>query len=193
VPNPLRILSVDATVHAGSRGSNRGRICWDDHDYASLVGEIARAARREDWRVLAWCVMPNHYHLVLRMTRGGFSPGFQQINGNHSRRTNRRYGREAHLWKNRPWHETVETFSHLVGAIESVLRNPIDGDLCERAHDWPYSSYRATIGLEEAPTWLAVDEVLSLYGMTVGEARRRLADRVHKGLVPASDAGLRSG
>jgi putative transposase len=188
VPNPPRTLTADATVHAGSRGSNRGRVCWDDQDYASLVGEIARAASREEWRVLAWCVMPNHYHLVIRMTRGGFSPGFQQINGNHSRRTNMRYGREAHLWKNRPWHETVETPGHLVAAIEYVLRNPIDGDLCTYAHEWPYSSYRATMGLDQAPPWLAVDEVLALYGRTAAEARRRLAFRVHFGHVPASDA-----
>jgi REP-associated tyrosine transposase len=188
VPNPLRILPPDAIVHAGSRGSNRGLICWDEQDYASMVGEIARAAAREAWRVLAWCVMPNHYHLVIRMTRGGFSTGFQQINGNHARRTNRRYGRDAHLWKNRPWHELVQTWGHLVGSIEYVVRNPIDGDLCQFAHEWPYSSYRATMGLEEAPAWLAVDEVLGLYGTTPSEARARFAARVHTGQVPASDA-----
>jgi len=190
MPNPLRILAPDALVHAGSRGSNRGPVCWDAQDYASLSGEIARAAEREEWRVLAWCAMPNHYHLVVRMTSGGFSRGFQSINGNHSRRTNRRYGREAHLWKGRPWHELVETPGHLVGAIEYVLRNPIDGNLCTYAHEWPYSSYRATMGLERAPSWLAVDEVLELYGKTPAEARPRLADRVHSGHVPASDAVL---
>ena len=130
---PARQIADDATVHAGSRGSNRGRIVWDAQDYASLIGEIGRAATLHEWRVLAWCVIPNHYHLVVRLTEGGFSRGFQRINGTHSRRVNLRYGRDAHLWKNRPWHVEVSSTAQLVGAIVYTLRNPIDAGLCRRA------------------------------------------------------------
>lgn len=190
--NALRIIDPWATVHAGSRGSNRGRICWDGQDYESLIGEIGRAAQREDWRVLAWCVMPNHYHLVIRLTRGGFSTGFQQINGNHSRRTNRRHEREAHLWKNRPWHVEMESPAQLVGSIDYALRNPLEAKLCEYAHEWPYSSYRATVGLEPAPQWLAIDEVLALSGPDVASAQRAIASRVHRSPAPVSDAVLKN-
>src|SRR5947199_4373165 len=112
---PLRILEPDAVVHSGSRGSNRGQIAWDRRDYESLVNELGRAATRYRWRVLAYCVMPNRFHVVFRMTNGGFSPGFQQINGNHSRRMSKRYGRDAHLWKNRPWCVDVASPAQLVG------------------------------------------------------------------------------
>lgn len=173
--------------HAGSRGSNRGLIAWDHHDYASIVGEIARAARRHRWAVYAWCVLPNHYHLVLRMPRGGFSVGFQQINGNHSRRTNRRYGRCAHLFENRPWSVELTSDVHVAAAVAYALRNPIAANLCKRAEDWPYSSYRATVGLEEAPTWLALDEVLPVFGSDNAEAINALSNLVHWSPALVSD------
>jgi putative transposase len=185
----LRQLDDEATVHAGSRGSNKAQIAWDGQDYASMVAEIARAATLQEWRVLAWCVMPNHYHLVMRMTRGGFSVGFQQINGNYSRRVNRRYDREAHLWKNRPWCVDVSSPAHLVGAIVYTLRNPVAAGLCEFAHEWPYSSYRAMVGFEDAPPWLAVTEALSLFGHDEASARRTLAETVHAGRYVVSDTG----
>jgi REP element-mobilizing transposase RayT len=187
VGRALRVLEPDAVLHAGSRGSNRGPIAWDSHDYASLIGEIGRAAKRHEWRVLAWCVMPNHFHLVVRMTKGGFSRGFQQINGNHSRRTNKRYGRDAHLWKNRPWAVTLKSPAQLVGAVVYTLRNPVDAGLCTYAHEWPYSSYRAMLGLDPAPRWLAVEEALGLFGSTAEEARAALAELVHRGRYPVSD------
>lgn len=185
----LRVFEPDAVLHAGSRGSNRGPIAWDSQDYASLIGELGRAATRHDWRVLAWCVMPNHFHVVVRMTKGGFSAGFQQINGNHSRRTNKRYERDAHLWKNRPWAVPLRSAAQLVGAVVYTLRNPVDAGLCRYAHEWPYSSYRAMVGLESAPRWFADAEALALFGATVEEARKTVAELVHRGRYPVSDTG----
>lgn len=183
----LRVFEPDAIVHAGSRGSNRGPIAWDSQDYASLIGEFGRVATRHEWRVLAYCVMPNHFHLVVQMTKGGFSAGFQQINGNHSRRTNKRYGRDAHLWKNRPWAVPIKSPAQLVGAVVYTLRNPVDAGLCTYAHEWPYGSYRVTVGLEPAPTWLADAEALSLFGPTIEMGREALAELVHYGRYPVSD------
>jgi putative transposase len=191
VARPLRSIDPDAVYHAGSRGSNRGPIAFDAADFESLVGELARAAGRYGWRVLAWCVMPNHTHLVLSTPRGGFSDGFREMNGNHARRTNRRYERQAHLFKNRPWALELRTYSHLIGAIAYVLRNPVTAGLCERAEEWPYSSYRASVGLAVPPSWLAVHDLHALFGTTIEEARCRLDELVHKGQLsvelPVSD------
>lgn len=182
-----RIIDPGSVYHAGSRGNNRGRIAWDREDYETLADLLARTARRHGWRVLAWCLMPNHYHVVPRMPRDGFSVGFQQINGTYSRRTNRRYGRSDHLWKNRPWSFELTSPAHEVASILYVNRNPVEAGLCARAHEWVYSSYRATMGLERAPSWLAVEETLELFGRDVTEARRVFAALVHAGHVPLSD------
>jgi putative transposase len=184
-----RVIDCDSIYHAGSRGSNRGPIAWDGQDFDSLFGEIGRAATRHRWSVLAWCLMPNHYHVVLRTPKGGFSTGFRQINGNHSRRTNRRHARDAHLFKNRPWAVELVTAAHLVGALAYVFRNPVKDGLCSRPEDWPWSSYRATMGMEQAPAWLALDEVRPLFGTTIADVRTTLAGLVLRGHLPVSDTG----
>jgi REP element-mobilizing transposase RayT len=193
---PLRAIAPDALYHAGSRGSNRQPIAFDGTDFESLVREIGKAAAKYEWHVLAWCVMPNHTHLVMSVPKGGFSDGFREINGNHSRRTNRRHGREAHLFKNRPWAIELSTPAHLIGAIAYVLRNPVAAGLVERAEDWPYSSYRASVGLAVPPEWLAIHDLLSLFGHTAADARRNLDALVHRGQLPTespvSDTDVRT-
>lgn len=179
------MIDPDAVYHAGSRGSNRFPIAFDAVDFESLVGEIAKAAARYEWRVLAWCVVPNHTHFVMSATQAAFSNGFREMNGNHSRRTNRRHGRDAHLFKNRPWAIELATPAHLIGGIAYVLRNPVADGLVARAEEWPYSSYRASVGLEPAPRWLALHDLLSLFGHTIQEARRNLDALVHRGQLPA--------
>jgi REP element-mobilizing transposase RayT len=187
VGRELRIIDCDCWYHVTCRGSNRGTIAWDRHDYASLEGELARAAVRYAWQLAAWCFMPNHYHLVLRTPRGGFSEGLQVMNGTHSRRTNRRHGRTDHLFRNRPLARRISSDAHLVAAILYVIRNPVKAGLCRTAGEWPYSSYRATVGAGPAPPWLAVDEIYGFFGSTRAEAQAEFARLVHERHLPVSD------
>jgi len=137
--------------------------------------------------------MPNHYHLVLQAPHGGFSEGFHQINGNHSRRTNRRYGRVAHLFENRPWERKLGDVGRLIGALAYVYRNPVAGNLCARAEDWPYSSYRETLGLRPAAPWLDVQRVRQLFGRDLAEVRECLDELVHRGAGMKTTVSLTSG
>src|SRR5436305_6223819 len=97
-----RAIDPDSIYHAISRGNNRAPIVFDDGDRYMYVRELHRVAAKFSWKVFAWCLMTNHHHVVLRTSELAFSRGFQQLNGNHSRRTNRRYERSDHLFKNRP-------------------------------------------------------------------------------------------
>ena len=76
---------------------------------------------------------------------------------------------------------------HVAAAVAYALRNPIAAGTCERAEDWPYSSYRATVGLEEAPTWLALDEILPVFGSDKAEAINALSCLVHWSPALVSD------
>jgi putative transposase len=185
-----RVIDPLLPYHVVSKGNNGGPLVWDDHDRRSFVRELARGATRYRWRVLAWCLMTNHYHVVVRTPADGFSAGFQQINGTHSRRTNRRHGRKDHLFKNRPFGVPIQSPAHLVGAILYVVRNPVTAELCQRAEAWSFSSYRATLGMESAPAWLAVDEVLALFGASPDRARESFAELVHRGRLLVSDTGV---
>jgi putative transposase len=178
----LRIIDPESIYHVVSCGSNRGPIAWDDHDFESLFGDLAAAAAHYAWEVFAWCAMPTHHHVLVRTPAQGFSPGFQTLNGNHARRTNRRHGREAHLFKNRPFAAKVDSDAYLVTAILYVVRNPIEAGICKHASQWRYSSYRATVGQVEAPTWLNVEALHELFGGPAEFARL-----VHDGHLPVSD------
>jgi REP element-mobilizing transposase RayT len=187
VARPLRIIDPTAIYHVGSRGCNKAQIIWDDVDCRSFSKELAWVASRYRWSVFAWCLMPNHHHVVLRASEGGFSEGFHQLNGNYSRRTNKRHGRCDHLFKNRPWSRELESHAHLINALVYVLRNPVKAGICSWSHEWAYSSYRATVALEEAPAWLVVGEVLALFGRVPEDAIRELARLVHTDPHPVSD------
>ena len=104
------------------------------------------------------------------------------MNGNHARRTNRRHEREAHLFKNRPFAKQVNSDAYLVTAILYVVRNPVEAGICTLASQWPYSSYRATVGLAEPPPWLNVAALHELFGSAAEFARL-----VQDGHLPVSD------
>ena len=153
------------------RGSDKQPIAWDVHDFDSLFAGLDRVATRHGWEVFAWCLMPNHYHVIVRTTLHGFSRGLQVLNQTHSIRTNLRYGKSAHLFRNRPHCVEVLSQAHLVNAILYVVRNPLRAGLCVRAWEWPYSSYRATVGYAPAPAWFCRDFVLELFGGVTEFAR----------------------
>jgi putative transposase len=182
-----RALDPDGVYHVVCRGSNRQLIVWDEHDCDAFVSELHAIAQKFHWDVYAWCLMPNHHHIILRSNTPAFSAGFQQLNGNHSRRANRRHGRSDHLFRNRPVDRAVESTAHLIGAIAYVVRNPVTAGLVADAGDWPWSSYRATVGREPAPPWLRVDEVLVLFGRDRASAVRAFELLVRTGHLLVSD------
>ena len=182
-----RAIDPEWIYHVTCRGSNRGLIVWDDLDCESFWAELDHVATTFEWKVYAWCLMPNHHHVVLRATEQQFSDGFQQLNGNHSRRTNRRHGRTDHLFRNRPRAKELASTAHLIAAIVYVLRNPVDAGIVEHAAAWPWSSYRATVDLGPAASWLLADRVVDLFGRDVASARRALERLVNFGHDLVSD------
>jgi REP element-mobilizing transposase RayT len=180
-----RAIDPDSIYHVMCRGSDKNPIAWDAYDFDSLFRGLHRVATRYAWEVFAWCLMPNHYHVIVRTTLVGFSRGLQVLNQTHSLRTNRRYGKSAHLFRNRPHCVEVESQAHLANAIVYVVTNPVRAGLCKRASEWPYSSYRATVGRAPSPAWFERDVVLELFGGAAAFARL-----VHDEHVAVSDTAV---
>jgi len=100
---PPRIIDPEGYVHVGSRG-NFGRALYEDPSHrTTFLLLYARVARDLGWTTLAYCLMTNHYHFLIRLTDGGLSEGMQQLNGTFSRRMNALHDRTGggHLFKNR--------------------------------------------------------------------------------------------
>jgi REP element-mobilizing transposase RayT len=186
----LRHIDPEYPYHVGSNGNNRGPLVLDRTDCLIYREELNRVATKYEWKVFSWCLMPTHTHVILQTTQEAFSAGFQELNGNHSRRTNARHDRRDHTFRHRPWADAIVSDAHLVAAVLYVARNPLAAGIVRNAAAWPYGSYRAIMGLEPAPRWLAVEDVLQLFGRDMAEARRTFATLVHAGLVLVSNTGV---
>jgi putative transposase len=182
-----RAQDKETVFHVVTRGNNGERIVQDTLDREMFRAELHRVAVKYHWEVWAWCLMSNHFHLVVRTPQLGLSEGMQELNGNHARRMNRRHRRTGHLVQNRFFGIELETEAHAFAAVAYVARNPLKAGLCATAAAWPDSSYRATVGLEPAPPWLAVADVLELFGRDRRRAVAEYRDIVHSGHLPVSD------
>jgi putative transposase len=131
----------DGTYHATARGTNRTRIVLDDIDCEAFATLLARVAKQWRWRVAAFCLMPNHYHVVLAVTVERLSNGMHALNGRHARRFNERHLRSGHLFQERFDAQLIESEGHFEAACLYVLDNPVRAGLCADAADWPWSGF----------------------------------------------------
>ena len=139
MPRPLRSFEPGGFYHLTARGNNGRDIVVDDDDRAAFVKLLARAAVRFGMRVHAWCLMTNHYHLVIHTSSGEVSRAVQYLNSAHARRFNRRHGREGHLFRAHFGAAILQDERHLEAACAYVLLNPVRAGLVSTAEDWRWA------------------------------------------------------
>ena len=150
----LRIEVPRGTYHVGSRGNRGCRIYADDFERRAFLQLLQRIAARHRWTCLAYCLMSNHYHLVIQIDEEGLSDGMRELNGEFACFTNVRHGLDGHLFRNRFWSELIESEAHMLETSRYVVLNPIRAELCKTPERWRWSSYRACIGLDFPPAFL---------------------------------------
>jgi REP element-mobilizing transposase RayT len=182
-----RYLPPGGYYHVTSRGNNKQAIYLDDADRAIFLELLARFSRREGWPAIAYCLMTNHYHLIVHLPEGGLSSGIQLLNGGFARRFNRRHGRTDHLFRQRFTCAQIQSEAHLVEACRYVVLNPVRAGLCNKPEHWLWSSYRSSAGLALAEPFLQESTLLKLFGRTPVDARRAYRDFVAQGLFQESD------
>jgi REP-associated tyrosine transposase len=164
--------------HVTSRGSNRQAIFLDDLDRRRFLALLAYVARSHGWIVWAYCLITNHYYLIVQIPHLGLSAGMSVLNGGHSRLTNQRHSRTAHLFRNRFGAELIESETHLLEACRYIALNPVRAGLCWGPEEWPWGSYRATVGLDPRQPQLAHRELLALFHDDREAARHAFSDYV---------------
>jgi len=161
-----------------TRGNSRCQIYHDSVDRSVFLTMLDRCRVKHNWRIYAWCLMTTHYHVVLSIPDGGLSSGMCRLNGGFARWANKRRHREDHLFGKRFASTKITSDEHLLDAIRYVVLNPVRARLCQAPHEWPWSSYNASAGLETAPPLLAFGELLALFGIEPGHAVRSFRDFV---------------
>ena len=197
---PLRLEFPGAVYHVTCRGDRREPIYRDDSDRVSHLAVLAQAMDRFDAQVLAYCLMGNHYHLVLHTRSANLSRLMRHLNGVTTQRFNRRHGLSGHLFQGRFKSILADRDAYLLTLCRYVERNPVAAGMVRRAEDWPWSSCRAHVGLAPTPDWLDTD---GLHGYLLarpvsGEVDRQQAIAIYAAMI-AQDAdadlwssGLRS-
>ena len=138
--------------HAMNRGNGREAVFHKDEDYAEFVEAMVDARTRLPVDVLGYCLMPNHFHLVLRpKADGDLGRWMQWLLTAHARRYHRHHGTSGHLWRGRFKAFPIQDDDHLVAVLRYVERNPVRAELVARAEDWAWSS---------VPGWRQKDPLL---------------------------------
>jgi putative transposase len=163
MPRAQRSWIEHGLYHVFSRGSNRGSVVVNTRDLVDLEGVLFRTLKATGAEALAWALMPNHWHAVLRSPVSGLSELMRRVNHSYSIRFNRRWGRTAHLWENRFGCVEQRSERQLLWTLRYLVRNPIEAGLCASMADARWTSYPPTAGIADVPPGLAVDDVLRLF------------------------------
>jgi REP element-mobilizing transposase RayT len=178
---PLRLHLPHALYHVMSRGNAKQTIFVEVEDYQEFLERLCSTSSRFGVLCRAYCLMPNHFHLLLEPDTFPISRMMQQLNSAYSQAFNHRHARVGHVLQGRYKALLVDRDDYFLQVLRYIMLNPVEADLADDPGAWRWSSYRATAGLSEAPSFLALDDVWKMFDADVREARRRFVAFVDAG------------
>lgn len=179
MPRPLRVQFPGAVYHVMDRGVRGAPLYTEPAERQHFLALLGEACRRYDWQTLGYCLMGNHYHLLICTLSPTLSRGMQWLNACYARWFSDRHDHQGHALFRRFHAVLVESDRQLVDTMRYVVRNPVQAGLCARPDDWRWSSYRATVGRDPAPRFLVTDWINDQFGEDIDHARANFAAFVY--------------
>jgi putative transposase len=176
-----RIQLANGVYHVTTRGNRKQATFTDEADRVRFLQFVATVVDRLSWRCHAYCLMTNHYHLLVETPDANISEGMEYLNGRYARAFNARHGYEGHLFERRFYGELLAGNVHLLELSRYIVLNPVRGGLCRHAQEWRWSSYLAAIGEARRPAFLTTDWLLAQFHNDRKQARLLYADFVSRG------------
>lgn len=170
---PLRLEFAGALYHVTSRGDRQDDIYESDDDRLRFLSVLAEVCDVFNWVCHAYCLMDNHYHLLIETPDANLSKGMRQLNGVYTQQFNRHHSRVGHVFQGRYKAIHVERESYLLELARYIVLNPVRARMVHKAEEWPWSSYRLTIGQEQAQPWLHTDWLLAAFAKSKKAAIRK--------------------
>lgn len=177
---PLRLEFAGALYHVTSRGNRREAIYETDRDRESFLVVLEDVCGTFNWVCHAYCLMSNHYHLLIETPEGNLSKGMRQLNGVYTQGFNQRHRSVGHVFQGRYKAILVEKGSYLLELARYIVLNPVRARMVRTASEWPWSSYRATLGERCSFSHLHTDWLLAAFG-----SHRSTAVKAYKRFVAA--------
>ena len=178
----LRIQLEGGVYHVISRGTNREDIFKDDRDRLRFFDILNYTVKKHNWIIYSYCLMNNHYHLLIETPEANLSRGMHLLNSVYCRKFNMRHGRVGTLLQDRFRSLLVTKQSYLLELTRYIVLNPVRAQFVQKPHEWTWSSYRATVGLEEPPPFLRTELLLKFFSKDRARAREHFKAFVLKGL-----------
>ena len=179
---PLRLEFPNALYHITSRGDRREDIYEDDVDRVEFLTVFSSVIAQFNWYCYAYCLMDNHYHLLVQTPDSNLSKGMRQLNGVYTQSYNRRHNKTGHLFQGRYKAILVDEDSYLLELSRYIVLNPVKAMMVKRAGDWRWSSYQAMTGETASPDWLSSDYLLLQFSKQRKIAINRYQEFVLAGL-----------
>lgn len=175
---PLRLEIPGAFYHITSRGDRREPIYLDKADFVDFIALLATVCERFNWCCHAYCLMTNHYHLLIETPEGNLSRGMRHLNGVYTQRFNKRHQHIGHVFQGRFKAIIVDADTYLQELARYIVLNPVRAKMVKTAGQWPWSSYALMISQHPCPTWFAVDRILMQFSHEREQAQHRYIDFV---------------
>jgi len=178
---PLRIEYAGALYHVTARGNRQEDIFYSDIDRKAFLEVLAQVVERFNWLVHAYCLMDNHYHLLIETPDGNLSKGMRQLNGVYTQTSNRNNNHVGHVFQGRYKAILVQKDSYLLELARYIVLNPVRARMVKNAKAWPWSSYRDTAGYRVPPQWLSVEWLLTAFAKITSNAQQHYQEFVAGG------------
>lgn len=179
---PLRIEYPDALYHVMSRGNAYQNIFLDDKDRRTFLKNIEYCVDIHGLICHAYCLMDNHFHLLLETPDANLSKAMRDINGNYTQRFNVRHKRVGHVLQGRYKAYVIEKDTYLLDVARYIVNNPVEAGIVEHPKDWSWSSYGATAGARTMPRWLETNFTLGLFSQNKKDAQKLYRAFVQDGI-----------
>lgn len=178
----LRIEYPGALYHITSRGDGQENIFLSDDDRALFIILLSELCARCNWICYAFCLMSNHYHLLIETPQGNLSKGMQLLNGIYTQKFNKSHNRVGHVFQGRYKGILVEKDCYLLELSRYIILNPVRANMVETAADWNWSSYNNTISQPSRLPWLSTELILNLFSSNLSIAVKKYKDFVNEGM-----------
>ncbi|HDR46573.1 MAG TPA: transposase [Geoalkalibacter subterraneus] len=164
-----------------NRGRRRENIFLQSDDFEAFLKIVRESAERWNFNVAAYCLMYNHYHLLLQTPEGNLARCMRHINGVYTQRFNRTHQQDGQLFRGRYKAVLVEDDSHLLEVMRYIHRNPLSADLVQHLDEYPWSSHAGYLSSQKEWSWLERETLLAMLAPTKSKRKRAYLDFVSQG------------